>query len=69
MNTADLCDENSDKLQLAMPIFKDYGGCSKFGGMIATVKSFEDNMIVFETLRQPGNKRVQAFHLSIYSHI
>ncbi|KAL9969857.1 hypothetical protein ACROYT_G022125 [Oculina patagonica] len=58
MNTADLCDENADKLQLAKPMFKDYGGCSKFGGMIVTVKSFEDNKIVFETLRQPGNKRV-----------
>ena len=68
MNTADLCDEHgADKIQLAQPIFKDYGGFSKFGGMIATLKSFEDNLIVFETLRQPGNKRVQHFFFLIFT--
>lgn len=71
MNTADLCDENADKLgiQLAKPIFKDYGGCAKFGGKIVTTKSFEDNLIIFQTLRQPGNKLVKSMSFVIYSKI
>ena len=67
MNTVDLCDENVEKLeiQLVKPIFKDYGGCAKFGGKIVTTKSFDDNMVVFETLGQPENKRVKSLSFSI----
>jgi regulator of ribonuclease activity A len=44
--TADLYDENADKLQVAEPMFNDYGGVSCFCGPIATVKVLEDNVLV-----------------------
>ena len=41
--TTDLCDEYSDILQVAEPLFADFGGITAFFGPIATVKTFEDN--------------------------
>lgn len=57
-NTADLCDEFSDELQIADPIFADFGGIAAFSGPIATVKTFEDNTLVRATLETPGKGRV-----------
>ena len=56
--TADLCDEFDAELQVATPIFKAYGGHAAFCGAIATLKVFEDNALVRETLSQAGNGRV-----------
>ena len=56
--TADLCDEHSDTLSIAQPLFNDYGKKITFGGEISTVKCFEDNSLVRKQLEQPGNGRV-----------
>jgi regulator of ribonuclease activity A len=56
--TADLCDEHSDSLKIAQPLFNDYGKKISFGGEISTVKCFEDNSLVRSQLEQPGNDRV-----------
>ena len=56
--TADLCDDHSDSLKIAQPIFKDYGKRVSFGGEISTVKCFEDNSLVRGQLEKPGNGRV-----------
>jgi regulator of ribonuclease activity A len=56
--TADLCDAYSDKLQIADPGFRSFGGHSRFHGKIVTVKLFEDNSLVRETLGLPGHGKV-----------
>ena len=56
--TADLCDEHSDNLSVAAPIFKDYGGTSSFSGTITTVKCFEDNSLVRQQLENQGGGKV-----------
>ncbi len=56
--TADLCDAHQDKLLIADPVFKDYGGVSAFHGAAATVRAFEDNTLVREALEEPGEGRV-----------
>ena len=56
--TADLYDEYEEKLQIATPIFNDYGGNLKFSGSVSTVKVFEDNSLVREALGESGDGRV-----------
>jgi regulator of ribonuclease activity A len=56
--TADLCDEFSAELQIAMPVFRHFGGLTCFAGPAATVKCFEDNSRVKEAVGEPGNGRV-----------
>jgi regulator of ribonuclease activity A len=58
--TTDLCDEFSDRLQVAEPIFGDYGGEVMFSGAVVTVKVFEDNSLVRSALEEPGDGRVLA---------
>lgn len=53
--TADLCDEFSDILQIAEPIFGDFGGVDSFSGPISTIKTFEDNSLVRSAVEGPGN--------------
>lgn len=55
---ADLCDEFSDYLQIADPMFTDFGGKLHFAGPISTVKCFEDNSLVRAALEEPGEGRV-----------
>jgi regulator of ribonuclease activity A len=56
--TADLCDDHSDSLQIAQPLFQDYGKKISFSGPISTVKCHEDNTQVRAQLEKPGNGRV-----------
>lgn len=58
MKTADLYDDYMDEVQVAAPIFRDFGGEVAFHGRIATVKLHEDNSLVRQTLREAGNGRV-----------
>jgi regulator of ribonuclease activity A len=58
IKTADLCDAHAAELQVAEPIFRDYGGAAAFGGPISTVQVYEDNMLVRAALEQPGHGRV-----------
>ena len=56
--TADLCDHYSQQLQVAEPLFRDFGGRKTFFGCIVTVKVFEDNSLVRSALEEPGAGRV-----------
>jgi regulator of ribonuclease activity A len=56
--TADLYDAHGDKLQVAAPIFANYGGVRQFFGPIATVKVHEDNALVRQALEQDGKGQV-----------
>ena len=56
--TADLYDEHEENLQIATPMFNDYGGNRKFSGPAATVKVFEDNSLVRAALEEPGEGKV-----------
>lgn len=56
--TTDLCDKYSDSLQIAEPMFSDFGGELTFEGPISTVKCFEDNSLVRAALETPGQGRV-----------
>jgi regulator of ribonuclease activity A len=56
--TADLRDKFEALVQVAEPIFEDYGGATSFYGQIATVQVFEDNVLVREALEMGGRQRV-----------
>jgi len=56
--TADLCDEFESLVKIAEPLFQNYGQIKSFYGEIATVKVFEDNVLVRKTLETKGRKRV-----------
>lgn len=56
--TADLYDEHTAEVQVAEPLFRHFGGRRIFGGPIATLKVFEDNLLVHEQLKESGEGRV-----------
>jgi regulator of ribonuclease activity A len=61
--TCDLCDANEDRLAantlLVMPpIFRAYGRLDSFSGPAATLKVFEDNVLVRTALESAGAGRV-----------
>ncbi|WP_119154279.1 ribonuclease E activity regulator RraA [Caldimonas tepidiphila] len=60
--TCDLCDERkndaSGDFRVLPPVFRDFGGRTKFAGPVATVKCFEDNSLVKAALESPGEGRV-----------
>jgi regulator of ribonuclease activity A len=56
--TTDICDQYSDRVRIAAPIFTDYGGRRMFEGSVATVKVFEDNSLVRQALEGQGEGRV-----------
>jgi regulator of ribonuclease activity A len=58
MTTADLYDELGERLKVAAPVFRDYGGRTSFEGPLATVKVFEDNSLVRTALSEAGAGRV-----------
>jgi len=62
-STCDLCDAHEDKLadgRLAVlpPVFRAFGKRAAFAGPAATLKVFEDNVLVRATLETPGEGRV-----------
>lgn len=56
--TADLCDRHEPGVQVAEPLFRDFGGSAAFAGPVATVRALEDNTLVREALETPGEGRV-----------
>jgi regulator of ribonuclease activity A len=54
----DLCDLHADAVRAAEPVFMSFGGRSAFGGPIRTIKCFEDNSLVAERVREPGDGAV-----------
>ena len=56
--TADLCDAFPQLIQVAEPLFHEYGGVTSFAGPIDTLKVFEDNTLVRQALESAGRGRV-----------
>lgn len=56
--TTDICDQHSERLRIATPIFSNYGGRKVFEGQVVTVKVFEDNSLVRAALEDAGEGRV-----------
>jgi regulator of ribonuclease activity A len=56
--TSDLCDRFGDRVTVAEPLFRDFGGRPAFAGEIETVRVFEDNALVRRILESEGRGRV-----------
>jgi regulator of ribonuclease activity A len=56
--TPDLCDRLGDRVAVAEPVFRDFGGRPAFAGEIETVRVFEDNALVRGILEGEGRGRV-----------
>ena len=56
--TTDLCDEFGSQVRVAEPLLRDWGGSASFAGPIETLRVFEDNALVRETLEMHGRGRV-----------
>lgn len=56
----DICDEYLPNLQVLDPVFRSYGGRQKFYGEIVTIKCFEDNSLVKQTLAEDGLGKVMV---------
>ena len=61
--TTDICDAHEDlitkgQLRVCAPVFKPYGGLTRFNGTAVTLKVFEDNTWVRTLLDEPGQGRV-----------
>ena len=54
MKTADLSDQYTD-IQICEPLFQSFGGNSRFHGQIRTVKCFEDNTFIRQTLSEKSD--------------
>ena len=58
LTTADLYDQHESKVQVALPVFRDYGGKKNFCGQIVTVRVFEDNSLVRSALEERVEDKV-----------
>ena len=56
--TADLCDELGEEVRVCEPIFRIFGGRRSFGGLVSTVRCFEDNSFVKAAVESPGHGHV-----------
>ena len=57
-STADLYDQNEDKVQVTLPGLVNFGGRKRFSGPAVTLKVFEDNSLVRAALEEKGQGRV-----------
>jgi regulator of ribonuclease activity A len=58
VSTPDLSDQFSMEVDIVKPVFTHYGGLKQGYGEIVTVACFEDNSLVAEQLKSPGEGRV-----------
>jgi regulator of ribonuclease activity A len=56
--TSDLYDDHLEALQVAAPIFRDFGGKTKFYGQIVTLKAVDDNSFLKQSFEQDGTGKV-----------
>ena len=54
----DLCDAYPDLIEVVDPIFVRFGARESFGGIITTIKCYEDNSLVADTVKESGKNRV-----------
>ena len=58
-STPDLCDDHAGQVAVCTGLsWNSYGGRARFGGEIATVKCFEDNSRVKESLAEAARGRI-----------
>ncbi|QJY40909.1 ribonuclease E activity regulator RraA [Vibrio cholerae] len=57
-NTSALCDIYLDQVDFVEPMFSNFGGCASFAGQITTIKCYEDNGVIRETLEHDGLGRI-----------
>lgn len=58
VSTADLYDERGSELQSLALQFENIGGVTGFTGPVRTIRCFQDNALVRETLQTPGDGAV-----------
>ncbi|MFQ5345634.1 MAG: ribonuclease E activity regulator RraA, partial [Mariprofundus sp.] len=58
LKTTDLYDEYLEALQVAAPVFRDFGGRTSFGGQIVTLKALEDNTYLKAAFETDGTGKV-----------
>jgi len=56
--TADICDSCPEKINIAQPIFRDFGGKLTFSGKITTIMCLNDNSLVRDALESEGSNSV-----------
>jgi regulator of ribonuclease activity A len=56
--TPDLCDRYGDRVHVAEPLLRDFGGRARLAGEIETVRVHEDNALVRRVLEGEGRGRV-----------
>jgi regulator of ribonuclease activity A len=56
--TADLLDEHGEQASVCELELRQYGGVRAFAGPIATVRCYEDNLLLKRQLAEPGEGRV-----------
>ncbi|MQY26966.1 ribonuclease E activity regulator RraA [Nocardia aurantia] len=56
--TADLADEIGPDIRSCDTQFTQFGGREAFAGRIVTIRCFQDNLLVKQTLSEPGEGRV-----------
>ncbi len=60
LSTAYLCDtySSNENFQIAEPMFRQYGENPAFGGLITTIRCFEDNTLIKNVLTEKVENRV-----------
>ncbi|MDH5359340.1 MAG: ribonuclease E activity regulator RraA [Gammaproteobacteria bacterium] len=58
IKTTDICDHFSQQIQIAEPLFHNFGGTVAFYGQISTLKLFEDNVLLRKAVEEAGKGRV-----------
>ena len=59
-STPDICDEFPADLQVLEPLFSEYGDSEQFSGEVVTIKCFEDNTLLKQTLGTDGTGKVMV---------
>jgi regulator of ribonuclease activity A len=57
-NTNDLYDAHLENVQVATPMFRDFGGKKTFFGQIHTIKAYEDNTCIKAAFEESGTGKV-----------
>ena len=58
ISVPDICDLYPHDVAVLEPLFSGFGKKQRFGGEIVTIKCFEDNSLVGDTVRSEGRSRV-----------
>lgn len=57
-NTSELCNIYADLVDVVEPIFCNYGGRNSFGGLVVTVKCFENTGLIAQMVETDGTGKV-----------